>query len=113
MEKVLLSLKRICLEEAGKIEGFMQLLMKHRNGEAWTVEDKASLAGHLQGMARTIPLLVVFSLPGGMLMLPVLAWFLDRRKRKEDPAQQNLSAAVPDPRGSAHAQEQAAKPDLS
>lgn len=77
----LVQLKAIGVRDLYHIQGFMQLLMKPRNGMPWTTEDKQELRNHLRSVGETLPLLVVFTLPGGMLLLPLLAWFLDRRKR--------------------------------
>ena len=77
----LVQLKAIGLRDLYHIQGFMHLLMKPRNGEPWTAEDKQELRNHLRSVGETLPLLAVFTLPGGMLLLPLLAWFLDRRKR--------------------------------
>jgi hypothetical protein len=77
----LLKLKAIGLKDLYHIQGFMQLLMKPRNGMRWTTEDKQELRGHLISLAETLPYLAVFSLPGGLLLLPILAWIMDRRKR--------------------------------
>jgi hypothetical protein len=76
----LLKLKAIGLEDLYHIQGFMHLLMKPRNGMRWTIEDKKELRGHLISLAETLPYLAVFSLPGGLLLLPILAWIMDRRK---------------------------------
>jgi hypothetical protein len=77
----LLKLKAIGLEDLYHIQGFMNLLMKPRNGMRWTTEDKQELRGHLIPLAETLPYLAVFSLPGGLLLLPILARIMDRRKR--------------------------------
>ena len=77
----LLKLKAIGLEDLYHIQGFMHLLMKPRNGMRWTTEDKQELRGHMMSLAETLPYLAVFSLPGGLLLLPILAWIMDRRKR--------------------------------
>jgi hypothetical protein len=59
--------------------------MKPRNGLAWTVEDKALLRDELRRLARATPGFLIFLLPGGALMLPLYAWFLDtRRSRREE-----------------------------
>lgn len=79
----LLKLKAIGLEDLYHIQGFMNLLMKPRNGMRWTTEDKQELRGHLVCLAETLPYLAVFSLPGGLLLLPILAWIMDRRKRDQ------------------------------
>jgi hypothetical protein len=78
----LAELKAMGLRDLYHIQGFMRLLMKPRNGMPWTTEDKAAIRLHLKSVAASLPMLAVFTLPGGMLLLPVLAWYLDRRKRK-------------------------------
>jgi Mg2+/citrate symporter len=78
----LAELKAMGLRDVYHIQGFMSLLMKPRNGMPWTPEDKAAIRLHLKSVAASLPMLAVFTLPGGMLLLPLLAWHLDRRKRK-------------------------------
>ena len=75
-------LKAMGLKDLYHIQGFMLLLMKPRNGKPWTAEDKAEIRLHLKSVAASLPMLAVFSLPGGMLLLPLLAWHLDRRKQR-------------------------------
>ena len=67
--------------------GLMPLLMKSRNGQRWTPEEKQQIAGYLRRLSSLSPYLVVLAMPGGMLMLPALAWWLDRRRneRRSDP----------------------------
>src|SRR5262245_6241622 len=78
----LVELKAIGLRDLYHIQGFMGLLMKPRNGMPWTPEDKAAIRFHLKIVGASLPMLAVFTLPGGMLLLPLLAWYLDRRKQK-------------------------------
>ena len=60
----------------------MQLLMKHRNtGLKWTSEEIAEIRLHLRNISKLVPALIVFLLPGGALLLPLLAEVLDRRKK--------------------------------
>lgn len=80
---ILLQLKAEGMKDLYHIQGFMRLMMKPRNGQRWTSEDKAEIVLHLKSLASSIPLLLVFTLPGGSLLLPVLAWHLDRRKRRK------------------------------
>jgi hypothetical protein len=63
----------------------MQLLMKERNGERWTDEDRLLIRRHLRTLGGLVPILALFALPGGSLLLPLLAWFLDRRRGKVRP----------------------------
>ena len=71
----LVELKAIGLRDLYHIQGFMNVLMKPRNGMPWTAEDKAAIRLHLKSVAASLPTLAVFTLPGGMLLLPLLAHF--------------------------------------
>lgn len=68
--------------EIAEARGLMPLLMKQRNGYRWTEEDKRNIRAHLRSLASLSPYLVLFLAPGGLLALPVLAWWLDRRRQK-------------------------------
>jgi hypothetical protein len=70
------------VSEILQVRGLMPLLMKPRNGLRWTAEDKAELARHLRRLSNLSPYLVIGVLPGGFLMLPALAWWLDRRRNR-------------------------------
>jgi hypothetical protein len=61
----------------------MSLLFKHRNiGEKWTKEEKKQLKLQVKHLAGYIPVLIIFALPGGSLLLPLLVALLDRRGKK-------------------------------
>ena len=62
------------------MRGFMPLLMKPRNGVGWTSAEKAELLAQFRRMAHLSPYLIVMLLPGSILVLPVYAWWLDRRR---------------------------------
>jgi hypothetical protein len=66
--------------EFASVQGLMPLLMKPRNRQKWSREDKQELAQHMRRMAQLSPYIAVIVLPGGFAMLPVLAWWLDRRR---------------------------------
>jgi hypothetical protein len=82
--------KEAILMEVLSIRGLMQLLMKTRNtDEKWTWEEKKEIKSHLRNIAKIIPAVAIFSLPGGSFLLAILAESLDRRKtrrllKKED-----------------------------
>jgi hypothetical protein len=78
--------RRFLSNEILQVRGLMDLLMKPRNGERWTPEEKRELKAHLRRLTSVSPyLVVVLVLPGGMLILPVLAWWLDRRRSGNRP----------------------------
>ena len=64
-----------------RMRGLMPLLMKHRNGIAWSADEKAELITQLRILSRLSPYLVFLLLPGSALLLPGYAWWLDRRRR--------------------------------
>lgn len=74
-------LRELCLQSVLSVRGLMQLLMQERNGAPWSAQDKTCIRNHLRQLGRVVPLLLVFALPGGGLLLPILAWLLDRRKQ--------------------------------
>lgn len=68
------------LAELVTARGIMPLLMKARNGGHWTPDEKAQLLDHLRRMAHLSPYLIALLLPGSVLILPIYAWWLDRRR---------------------------------
>ena len=72
--------KRHLLSEILQVRGLMPLLMKQRNKGRWSVEDRAELKVHLRRLSDLSPYLVVLALPGSFILLPALAWWLDRRR---------------------------------
>ena len=72
--------KTLILNEAQQVNGFMALLMKHRNtGTLWTKREKRQLTAHMKRLSLYVPVLIIFLLPLGSLLIPVLAEVLDRR----------------------------------
>ncbi len=75
--------KEAILTQVLSIRGLMQILMKTRNtDEKWTKEEKKEIKMHLRNIAKIVPAVAIFSLPGGSLILPILAEALDRRKTR-------------------------------
>jgi DNA-binding helix-hairpin-helix protein with protein kinase domain len=66
--------------EIQQVPGLIPLLMKPRNGLPWSKEDRAELTAQLQCMGRLGLYLTVLAIPGTSLTLPLLAWWLDRRR---------------------------------
>jgi hypothetical protein len=91
LKRLIIVNKETILMEVLAIKGLMQLLMKTRNTDGkWTKEEKKEIKRHLINIAKIIPAVAIFALPGGSFLLPMLAEALDRRKtrrplKKEDP----------------------------
>jgi hypothetical protein len=80
-KRLILVNKEAILMEVLAVKGLMQLLMKIRNtDDKWTREEKKEIKRHLKNIAKIIPAVVIFILPGGSFLLPVLAEVLDRRR---------------------------------
>ncbi len=77
--------RKYLLGELVKVQGLMPLLMKPRNNMNWSAADKAELMEHLHRLQHLSPYVAVFLLPGGLAMLPILAWWLDRRRVRRLP----------------------------
>ncbi len=83
IRKLILVNKQAILMEVLSIRGLMQLLMKIRNtDEEWTREEKKEIRMHLRNIARIVPTVALFFLPGGSYLMPILAEALDRRKTR-------------------------------
>lgn len=76
--------QRRLLAEIAQVRGLMPLLMKQRNGHAWTDAERQEIRMHLRKLAALSPYLILFVSPGGFFALPVLVWWLDRRRQKKD-----------------------------
>jgi len=83
LKRLILVNKDALLMEVLSIKGLMQLLMKTRNtDEKWTRDEKKEIKRHLKNIAKIIPAVAIFSLPGGSIILPLLAEAIDRRKTR-------------------------------
>lgn len=79
--------RRFLVAEMAKTRGLMPVLMKRRNKQPWTSEDRAEIRAHLSRLSKLSPYLVILVMPGGFAMLPLLAWWLDRRRQARARAQ--------------------------
>ena len=61
-------------------QGLLPLLMKGRNGARWTADERIRIWHHLRQLASLSPYLIVLLAPGSMVLLPIVAWWLDRRR---------------------------------
>lgn len=78
------------LEEMTQMRDLMPLLMKQRNGYQWTHDDRSHIREHLRNLARISPYLILFVAPGGFFILPIMAWWLDRRRLKRNAEAQRV-----------------------
>lgn len=74
--------RKFLLAEMVQVKGLMPVLMKRRNKQQWSEEDLAEIRLQVRRLTKLSPYLVVIVMPGGFAMLPVLAWWLDRRRQR-------------------------------
>lgn len=84
--------RELIMVEFTQIKGLMPLLMKRRNGGRWTRQERAALQQQFQALAHLSPYLVVLVMPGSFMFLPVLAWWLDRRRLQRGQPRQDAPA---------------------
>ncbi len=70
--------------ELGKIKGAIPLLMKPRNGSKWTPQERQELKLMLRAASAVYPYLIIWALPGSIILLPFLAWHLDARRKDRE-----------------------------
>ena len=78
--------RNFLLSEMSQVRGLMPILMRRRNKQRWTPEELAEIRAHLRRISQLSPYLVIIVMPGGFAVLPVLAWWLDRRRNRRGTA---------------------------
>ena len=68
-------------DELAMMRGAWPLLMKQRRGGKWTPEDKQRLKEMVRSASSVSPYLFIWAVPGSMVLLPFLAWYLDARRK--------------------------------
>ena len=74
--------RKFLLSEMTQVSGLMPILMRRRNKQKWTPEELDQIRAHLKRISQLSPYLVIIVMPGGFAVLPVLAWWLDRRRTR-------------------------------
>jgi hypothetical protein len=72
------------------MKGAWPLLMKQRNGGKWTPEEKIQLKAMIRSASSVSPYLFIWALPGSVVLLPFLAWYLDRQRKSRIRKQSRL-----------------------
>ncbi len=69
------------MKEVLEVKGLMHLLMKYRySGQHWTKEEKKEIKAHLKSISKAVPVVTIFLLPGGSLLLPFLVEVIDKKE---------------------------------
>jgi hypothetical protein len=85
LKKQFIKNRSLMINEGKYLKDFMRLLMKQRNtGVKWTKEEKRALKSNLKHLSFYIPLLIIFVLPFGSFVLPLLTEVMERRKKERE-----------------------------
>jgi hypothetical protein len=74
--------RKFLLRELTQVGGLMPLLMKPRNKQRWTPQDRAEIRAQFRRLSNLSPYFVALVMPGGFVVLPALTWWLDRRRAR-------------------------------
>ena len=88
--------------EMATIRGSVVWLVRQRRQGLWTVQERAHLRQVMRTASSVSPYLVIWVVPGSLLLLPFLAWFIDHRRRgRHSPATPTLPLppSLPPPGG--------------
>ena len=80
LREILAKYRKRILKEIDSVKGLTALLMKGTL-KGWTKGELLLIKTQLIILEKKIPILLVFILSGGTLLLPLLAEVLDRRKK--------------------------------
>ena len=70
--------------EMATMKGSVVWLVQQRRQGTWSAQERAHLRDVMRSASSVSPYLFIWVIPGSMLLLPFLAWFLDQqRKRRE------------------------------
>lgn len=68
--------------ELATMKGSVVWLVRQRRLGAWSATEREHLRQVMRSASAVSPYLLIWVVPGSLLLLPFLAWFIDRRRRK-------------------------------
>lgn len=71
--------------EIATIRGSVVWLARQRRQGQWTAHEREHLRAVMRTASSVSPYLLIWVVPGSMLLLPFLAWFIDHRRKRCHP----------------------------
>lgn len=71
--------------ELATMRGSIVWLVRQRRQGNWTAHEREQLRGFMRTASSVSPYLLIWVIPGSMLLLPFLAWFIDHRRQSKTP----------------------------
>ena len=78
--KILFHYQETIRQEIHAVKNLMGLLMKGTK-EKWSGAELQEIRSHFAYLSKRVPVLMVFLLPGGLVLLPILVEVLERRRQ--------------------------------
>ncbi|AVS74891.1 hypothetical protein C8240_13620 [Paracidovorax cattleyae] len=67
-------------QELATMRGSVAWLLRQRRQGRWSAEERERLRGLMRSASAVSPYLLIWAVPGSMLLLPFMAWFIDWRR---------------------------------
>lgn len=71
--------------EMAVMKGSVVWLVRQRRQGQWSAQERAHLRQVMRSASSVSPYLIIWVVPGSMLLLPFLAWFIDSRRKGRNP----------------------------
>lgn len=80
--------------EIATMKGSVVWLLRQRRQGQWSLDERTRLREVMRSASAVSPYLIIWAIPGSLLLLPFLAWFIDHRRQRK--ARTSDSAAPAD-----------------
>ncbi len=81
-------------KELATMRGSVAWLLRQRRQGRWSAEERERLRGVMRSASSVSPYLLVWAVPGSLLLLPFMAWFIDRRRTARERAAVTAAGAA-------------------
>lgn len=71
--------------ELATLKGSVVWLLRQRRQGHWTAQEREHLRSVMRSASSVSPYLLIWVVPGSLLLLPFLAWFIDHRRKSSTP----------------------------
>ena len=79
--------------EMATLKGSVVWLLRQRRQGQWSVDERTRLREVMRSASEVSPYLIIWVVPGSLLLLPFLAWFMDNRRQRRAPGSPESTAA--------------------
>lgn len=69
-------------QEMATMRGSVVWLLRQRRQGQWSANERHQLRQIMRSASSVSPYLIIWVIPGSLLLLPLLAWFIDHRRRQ-------------------------------